>query len=86
MRIHNAEYGRYYLTKYNESTKHKRALVLTARKLVRLVNAMLRYNQLYISLAMNLAEEVNESANIKARPAKQHYYRQLGSRSPVLCA
>jgi len=38
--------GRYYDTKYHESTKHKhkRALVLTARKLVRLVDAMLRRN------------------------------------------
>jgi transposase len=88
VRMHNAEYGRYYLSKYNESTKHKhkRALVLTARKLVRLVDAMLRRNQLYIPPPMNLTEEVNESANTKARPAKQHHYRQPGSRSPVLCA
>jgi transposase len=88
VRMHNAEYGRYYQAKYNESTKHKhkRALVLTARKLVRLVDAMLRHNQLYIPPSMNLTEEVNELANTKARPAKQHHYRQPGSRSPVLCA
>jgi transposase len=87
VRMHNAEYGRYYLSKYNESTKHKhkRALVLTARKLVRLVDAMLRHNRLYVPPPMNLTEEVNK-ANTKARPAKQHHYRQPGSRSPVLCA
>jgi transposase len=85
VRMHNAEYGRYYLSKYNESTKHKhkRALVLTARKLVRLVDAMLRHNQLYVTPSMNLTEEVNKT-NTKARPAKQHNYRQPGSRSLVL--
>jgi transposase len=87
VRMHNAEYGRYYLSKYNESAKHKhkRALVLTARKLVRLVDAMLRHNQLYVAPPMNLTVEVNK-ADTKARPAKQHNYRQPGSRSPVLCA
>jgi transposase len=87
VRMHTAEYGRYYLSKYNESTKHqhKQALVLTARKLARLVDAMLRHNQLYVPPHMNLTEEVNK-ANTKARPAKQHHYRQPGSRSPVLCA
>jgi hypothetical protein len=87
VRMHSTEYGRYYLSKYNESTKHqhKRALVLTARKLVRLVDAMLRHNQLYVPPHMDLTEEVNK-ANIKARPAKQHHYRQPESRSPVLCA
>ena len=78
MRMHNAEYARYYRVKYDESTKHKhkRALVLTARKLVRLVDAMLRHNQIYVSRPMNLNNEVNERPNIKARPAKQHRYRR----------
>lgn len=58
VRMHNAEYGSYYRTRYNESTKHKhkRALVLTARKLVRLVDAMLRHNRLYVPPLMNLSE------------------------------
>jgi transposase len=88
VRMHNAEYGRYYHIKYNESTKHKhkRALVLTARKLVRLVDAMLRHNQLYVPPPMNLTEEVNKLATTKARPAKQHRYRQPESRSLALCA
>lgn len=87
VRMYIVEYGRYYLSKYNESTKHqhKRALVLTARKLARLADAMLRHNQLYVPPHMNSTEEVNK-ANTKARPAKQHHYRQLGSRSPVLYA
>lgn len=88
VRMHTAEFGRFYQTKYDESTKHKhkRAVVLTARKLVRLVDAMLRRSQLYIAPPLNLIEEVNERGSTKARPAKQHRYRQLGSQSPALCA
>jgi transposase len=43
------EYGEYYAKKYREVPKHqhKRALVLTARKFVRLVDALLRKNQIY---------------------------------------
>lgn len=43
------EFGEYYRKKYNEVPKHqhKRALVLTARKLVRLVDALLRNDQVY---------------------------------------
>lgn len=42
-------YRAYYLKKYNEVPKnqHKRALVLTARKLVRMVDVLLRNHQLY---------------------------------------
>ncbi|MCC5893854.1 MAG: IS110 family transposase [Alkalibacterium sp.] len=45
------EYKDYYDKKYNEvpKTQHKRALVLTARKLVRLVFALLSNHQLYIA-------------------------------------
>lgn len=47
--VHNAEFKRYYETKRAEVKKHaeKRALALTARKLVRLVHALLRKDQLY---------------------------------------
>ncbi|PTL37307.1 IS110 family transposase [Alkalicoccus saliphilus] len=43
------EYQEYYQKKYQEVPKHqhKRALVLTARKLVRLVDALLRNHQLF---------------------------------------
>jgi len=49
LRVHNAEYQAYYETKFKEVTKHqhKRALALTARKLVRLVYALLKKGQLY---------------------------------------
>ncbi len=49
LRRHNPEFRAYYQKKYAEVTEHqhKRALVLTARKLVRLVDALLRTNRLY---------------------------------------
>ncbi len=81
VRMHDAEYARYYRNKYDESSKHKhkRALVLTARKLVRLVDAMLRHNQLYVSRpTLPAVTEVNRPT-VKARPAKQHRYRKPNS-------
>lgn len=50
VRVREPEYRAYYQVKYNEATKHhhKRALTLTARKLVRLVDALLRDAQLYL--------------------------------------
>jgi hypothetical protein len=49
MRIHCPEYRAYYQTKLAQSPRHahKRALVLTARKLVRLLHALLRTKSLY---------------------------------------
>ncbi|MDP9382268.1 MAG: IS110 family transposase [Chloroflexota bacterium] len=49
LRMHNEEYRRFYERKHEETPRHahKRATVLTARKLVRLVYALLRTNQLY---------------------------------------
>jgi transposase len=49
LRVHNEAYRRFYDRKYKETPRHphKRATVLTARKLVRLVHALLRTNQLY---------------------------------------
>ncbi len=50
LRRHNLEYQAYYWRKYQQVSKyqHKRALVLTARKLVRLVHALLTKNQSYV--------------------------------------
>ena len=50
LRKHNLEYKAYYWRKYQEVSKyqHKRALVLTARKLVRLVHALLTKNVPYV--------------------------------------
>jgi transposase len=49
VRRHVPEYQTYYAKKFSEVPKHqhKRALVLTARKLVRLVDALLRNHQVY---------------------------------------
>jgi len=51
VRHHVPEYKDYYKKKYNEviKTQHKRALVLTARKFVRLVFALLSKHQLYVA-------------------------------------
>lgn len=50
VRMHDTEFKRYYQSKFKEVPKHqhKRALALTARKLVRLVYSLLNTNQLYI--------------------------------------
>jgi transposase len=50
LRLFNLEYKAFYWRKYNEVSKyrHKRALVLTARKLVRLVHALLTKNVPYV--------------------------------------
>jgi transposase len=49
VRLHAPEYAAYYAKKYAEVSRHqhKRAVVLTARKLVRLVTALLTTNQPY---------------------------------------
>jgi hypothetical protein len=47
--MHDREYGTYYERKYHEvrQHQHKRAIVLTARKLVRLVVRLLTSHQAY---------------------------------------
>ena len=49
VRMSCPEFGSYYNKKFKEATRHKhrRALVLTARKLVRLVHSMLRSGRIY---------------------------------------
>jgi len=49
LRLHNPEYAAFYKRKHSEVPKHqhKRALVLTARKFVRLVFALLSKGQIY---------------------------------------
>jgi transposase len=49
VRMHDAEFADYYRIKFREVPKHqhKRALALTARKLVRLVYSLLNTNRLY---------------------------------------
>jgi transposase len=59
-RIHVREYSDYYQTKYNETNRfqHKRALVLTARKLLRLIFSLLRDNRLYQNYDHQAGQEV----------------------------
>jgi hypothetical protein len=49
VRRYDSEYRRYYNLKFKEVNKfqHKRALALTARKLVRLIFKLLKENRLY---------------------------------------
>ncbi|MDP3130455.1 MAG: IS110 family transposase, partial [Bacillota bacterium] len=49
VRLHLDEFGRYYKTKFAEvpTHQHKRALALTARKLVRLVHGLMSSGRLY---------------------------------------
>lgn len=55
LRVHNEEYRQFYTAKYAEVPKHqhKRALVLTARKFVRLVYALLSKGQIYKGSVMS---------------------------------
>jgi len=50
LRVHNKEYKDFYSKKFKEVNKHqhKRAIVLTARKFVRLLYALLKKGQLYL--------------------------------------
>src|SRR5699024_3810340 len=66
-RHHIPEYTDYYNKKYNEvpKTHHKRALVLTARKFVRLVFALLSKHQLYI--ARSEAREAQENNLLRTK-------------------
>lgn len=57
---HNSQFGEYYRKKYKEVSRHshKRALVLTARKLVLLVDVLLRNDPLYTSRRKVLRKEM----------------------------
>ncbi|MFN2284930.1 MAG: IS110 family transposase [Anaerolineae bacterium] len=63
LRQFNLEYKAYYRRKYNEVSKHqyKRALVLTARKLVRLVHALLTKNVPYVRPRTTIDPEGDDS-------------------------
>ena len=63
LRQFNLEYKAFYRRKYNEVSKnqHKRALVLTARKLVRLVHALLTKNVPYVRPQMTIDLEEADS-------------------------
>lgn len=80
VRLHCPEYAQYYAAKYAETPKHahQRALVLTARKLVRLIDVLLREGKRY----MPPAERPNHqgaSTPHHARPAPQRRRKQAAA-------
>ena len=72
VRTHCEEYRQYYAAKAAETTRHahKRALVLTARKLVRLIDVLLREGRIYQPPAER-QQRTDGSAPHAARPQPQ---------------
>jgi transposase len=72
VRIHCPEYAQYYAAKYAETPKHahQRALVLTARKLVRLIDVLLREGKRYLPVAERPGRAARTLPH-QARPARQ---------------
>jgi hypothetical protein len=64
LRQYNLDYQAYYRRKVDEAPKHnhKRALVLTARKLVRLVHALLTKNEPFV--ARSTATDMSEATDL----------------------
>ena len=77
VRSHCPEYADYYAAKYAQTPKHphQRALVLTARKLVRLIDALLRSQALYQPPATRLTSAAG--APHPRRPGRQRHQRQV---------
>jgi transposase len=73
VREHCPEYRTYYETKRAQSPKHahKRALVLTARKLVRLVDALLRTGTSYQPPEHRMTRKEQTQPSVQ-RPARHH--------------
>ncbi len=82
VRLHCPEYAAYYRAKVAQPTKHahKRALALTARKLVRLVDALLRTDTLYHPPAPRQEREEG------ARPATRRPARNRKTRRAAAAA
>jgi transposase len=72
VRIHCPEYAQYYAAKYAETPKHahQRALVLTARKLVRLIDVLVRDGKRYMPPSERPTRQ-GASTPHHARPAPQ---------------
>jgi hypothetical protein len=80
VRLHCPEYAQSYAAKYASPPKHahQRALVLTARKLVRLIDVLLREGK----RSMPPAERPNHqgaSTPHHARPARQRRRKQAAA-------
>ena len=74
------EYRQYYAAKFAETTRHahKRALVLTARKLVRLIEVLLREGRIYQTPAQR-QQPSDTPARHAARPRPQRRNKPLGA-------
>ena len=72
VRIHCPEYAQYYAAKYAETPKHahQRALVLTARKLVRLIDVLLREGKRYRPPEERVRGQASTTPH-HARPGRQ---------------
>lgn len=79
VRLHCPEYQSFYNAKLAGSTKHKekRALVLTARKLVRLVDHLLRTGTVYRHPAQDQGEVTTKPST--ARPRRQRRARRANA-------
>ena len=77
VRVHCPEYQDYYQAKYDQTPKHahKRALVLTGRKLVRLVFTLLHNGQLYRPPEERTPRK-DATAPHSARPGRQRHHRR----------
>jgi hypothetical protein len=77
VRQHCPEYGRYYSAKYAETPKHvhQRALMLTARKLVRLLDVLLREGKRYVAPEERVGHS-ETTAPHTTRPARQRRSKQ----------
>lgn len=80
VRVHCPEYTAYYRTKVAQSSKHahKRALVLTARKFVRLVDALLRTDTLYQPPDKRQARKEGSTPS-STRPGRNRHTKQAVS-------
>jgi transposase len=82
VRMHCPEYRAYYDAKYAQTPKHahKRALVLTARKLVRLVDVLLRTDTIY-QLPETRQTRKETTRPHTQRPARHHRTRPVAATS-----
>ena len=73
VRMHDVSYAAYYEKKYNEvpKHKHKRAVTLTARKLVRLVVRLLTTNEPYQARRQAEARNEAEQERLRGRLARR---------------
>ena len=80
VREHCPEYRAYYQAKVAQSPKHahKRALVLTARKFVRLVDALLRTGQIYQPPERRMPRKEITQPSAR-RPARHHRTRAVSA-------